>query len=417
MARRPAACCLAALGALVVALAACGGPQPADTRPLLVPVGQGPVAATVTDLAMSADAGTAVAVTSAENIVLAQPTASADSGSQDSDLILVDIASGAVTEVPEPRAEGTYVQATSPDISADGRVVVYVAAVRDAADDRDPDPRVMRWDRDRDELADLGGAFVSLVQRPSLSADGGTAAFVAGRGVDARMHVWEAASGAATAIGDPEPPDGESGDHLNGSLSPDGRWLAFHAAIWNPGEPQRTGAYLLDRDTGAFTHLDTTLSVPYDDMTPIVSEGGRLAVTLAFSGDPTTADQGRGVWLHDLGAGTSRLVTALGDDTPAAGEHGEPRLSRDGSTLAFYSASPDLLAGDTNGATADVVVYRLAEETLTLASVDARGRQAGLWSSYPALSHDGRVLAWAGLGNLGGGPGAQRPNIYLRTLP
>ena len=70
-----------------------------------------------------------------------------------------------------------------------------------------------------------------------------------------------------------------------------------------------------------------------------------------------------------------------------------PAISADGRFVAFTSFANDLVPGDTNSAQ-DVFVRDLAAGTTTRVSVDSAGNQ-GLWSSYqPSISADGRFVSF-----------------------
>lgn len=134
---------------------------------------------------------------------------------------------------------------------------------------------------------------------------------------------------------------------------------------------------------------------------PALSGDGRR---VAFSTSASTLTPGVSgtstvnVVLRDLGTGTNTLVST---DTAGQGVGGSrPVLSEDGSRLAFYSFSAQLVAGDTNGLW-DIFVYEVATAALRRVSVTASGgeRNQGLESASrvvsPSLSGDGRYVAFA----------------------
>ncbi|MDP9386901.1 MAG: Ig-like domain-containing protein [Actinomycetota bacterium] len=79
---------------------------------------------------------------------------------------------------------------------------------------------------------------------------------------------------------------------------------------------------------------------------------------------------------------------------------GQPSVSFDGRYVAFDSAASNLVL-DTNGA-GDVFVRDVVSGVTTRVSVDSSGRQAtGAWSERPAISGDGRYVAFdSGAANL-----------------
>ena len=55
------------------------------------------------------------------------------------------------------------------------------------------------------------------------------------------------------------------------------------------------------------------------------------------------------VYVRDRAAGVTTLESVASDGTPADGGSGFPRISADGSVVAFSSDATNLVPGDTNG--------------------------------------------------------------------
>ena len=68
-------------------------------------------------------------------------------------------------------------------------------------------------------------------------------------------------------------------------------------------------------------------------------------------------------------------------------------VSADGRYVAFSSFASNLVAGDTNDIT-DVFVRDTAARTTTRVSVDSAGNQSDSGGSDPAMSPDGRYVAF-----------------------
>ncbi len=73
-----------------------------------------------------------------------------------------------------------------------------------------------------------------------------------------------------------------------------------------------------------------------------------------------------------------------------------PSISADGRWIAFVSSASDLVAGDTNG-TADIFVYDRLTEKFERVSVASDGTQANAASARPAISANGRFVAFESL--------------------
>ena len=113
--------------------------------------------------------------------------------------------------------------------------------------------------------------------------------------------------------------------------------------------------------------------------------------------DPFRPDDNLDVFVRDLSAGTTTLVsvnaagTAAGNRTSDGGT-----LSPDGTKVVFDSYADNLVGGDTNGPwTEDAFVRDLVTGTTTLVSVTAGGTSGNGQSGDPQFSPDGRLVAFA----------------------
>lgn len=195
-----------------------------------------------------------------------------------------------------------------------------------------------------------------------------------------------------------------------------------------------SAAGLVDGDTNGkrdvFVHLPdglltTRVSVATgggqaqgDSYDPDLSGDGRLVVFTSSAANLVAGD-GNGaldVFLHDRLAGSTLRVSTRADGGQAAGDSSEPVLSRDGLAVAFVSAAPDLVDGDGNGVTRDVFVKRLDTQAVLLASVQADGTQVRAESNQPAISGDGRFVAFVCVGPLLPGDGNNKPDVYVKDL-
>src|SRR5438132_1692287 len=100
------------------------------------------------------------------------------------------------------------------------------------------------------------------------------------------------------------------------------------------------------------------------------------------------------LWGRSAGAQTTeRVSVASGGTTEGNDTSLGSALSADGRFVAFDSAATDLVAGDTNGVS-DVFVHDRQTGTTERVSVASDGTQGNNASSYPALSADGRFVAF-----------------------
>jgi Tol biopolymer transport system component len=94
--------------------------------------------------------------------------------------------------------------------------------------------------------------------------------------------------------------------------------------------------------------------------------------------------------------GTTERVSVASDGTQAnniSGRRGAPAASADGRVVVFDSLASNLVAGDTN-AFDDIFVRDRASGTTQRVSVSSRGAQGDNISSSPAISGDGRLVAF-----------------------
>ncbi len=122
------------------------------------------------------------------------------------------------------------------------------------------------------------------------------------------------------------------------------------------------------------------------------------------------------VFLHDLSTGETTLVSRATDGTPGNGTSRTPMLSGDGRYLAFVSSADNLVPGDTNAWT-DVFVRDLETGTTARVSIATDGTQGNGFSKTPALSSDGRFVAFESYAtNLVAGDANEESDIFLRDL-
>lgn len=128
---------------------------------------------------------------------------------------------------------------------------------------------------------------------------------------------------------------------------------------------------------------------------PGISADGRF---LAFSSQATNlvADDTGGienVFVADVASGAIELISR-GIDGPANGVSSFARLSGDGRYVVFQSRASNLVPDDANGAT-DVFLYDRVSHEMRRVSVGSDGAAGDGPSITPAISDDGRYVAFA----------------------
>lgn len=127
-----------------------------------------------------------------------------------------------------------------------------------------------------------------------------------------------------------------------------------------------------------------------------ISADGRLVAFYSFASDLVAGDANfsSDIFVRDRQTGLTTRVSVASDATEANGASFNPSISADGRFVAFYSVASNLVAGDTNNAI-DVFVHELQTGLTTRVSVSSLGAQSNGESLNPALSADGRFVAFA----------------------
>ena len=99
------------------------------------------------------------------------------------------------------------------------------------------------------------------------------------------------------------------------------------------------------------------------------------------------------IFVHDRDTGTTTRVSVDSGGTGGNSPSDSPDISADGRYVTFSSTASNLVAGDTNAAE-DVFVHDRDTGTTTRISVDSAGNEGDGASTQPAISDDGRYVAF-----------------------
>ena len=202
------------------------------------------------------------------------------------------------------------------------------------------------------------------------------------------------------------------------ALSADGRYIAFWSQADNlvPGDTNATDdVFIRDLQTGQVERVSIAAGggqgnglaqrslVPWAGP-PALSVNGRY---VAFWSDadnlvPDDTNATDDVFIHDRQTGLTERLSVASGGAQADGPSGWPAISADGRYVAFSSAAANLVPGDTNQSWDIFVRDRETGETRRV-SLAADGAQANNSSDIPAISADGRFIAFSSsAGNLVG---------------
>jgi Tol biopolymer transport system component len=212
------------------------------------------------------------------------------------------------------------------------------------------------------------------------------------------------------------------------AISADGQRVAFISSATNLTTNTLTGdfhAYLCNVAAGVTQLLDADtngVGVGVSSTTaPALSADGHVVV---FDSAKLLNDNrclARDVFARDVAAGATDLISARHPALPSQTPDGISSLtplsvSSNGQFVAFYSDADDLVSNDTNGYR-DVFVRDLVLGTNYLVSVNTNGFAGDGFSTAPAISGNGRYVAftsWAD--DLAPGDTNRSQNVFVRDL-
>ena len=218
--------------------------------------------------------------------------------------------------------------------------------------------------------------------------------------------------------------DGTQGDDesVRPSISADGQVIAFHSKAGNlvPGDTNDKNDvfvhYLTSGETRRISLRSDGSEVNAGSYSPSVSADGRY---VSFDSDarlrPDDTNTSRDIYRVDLHTGELTLVSVASGGTVANDDSSDSSISGDGRFIAFWSSATNLVAGDRNGKT-DVFVHDTHTGVTRRVSVSTNGVESNDNSYSPAISDDGRYVAFdSKASNLAPG-GASGQEIYVHAL-
>ena len=190
------------------------------------------------------------------------------------------------------------------------------------------------------------------------------------------------------------------------AVNGNGRIVAFTSFADNlvPGDSNDTeDVFVHDRATGRTERVSVASDGGQGNdasMEPAVTGDGRIVVFSSRAANLVPGDHNGtfDVFMHDRVTGRTERVSAASDGTQGNDHSSRPAVSVDGRIVTFESSADNLVAGDSNGS-GDVFVHDRATGGTELVSVARDGSQAAGPSLGPALSGDGRIVAFQDTAN------------------
>lgn len=371
-----------------------------------------------------------------------------------SDVFLYDRQTDSVTLISQNFSKSGSATGASlnPVISFDGNFVAFISnannLVGSMASNTDSINNIFVWERTTGNISlvsrdDTGKSGIRASSAPSISDDGSRIAFQTQSQLlptdsSARpdVYVWTRSTGALThlsrnRIGTISRTVGADAPVISG----DGKYVAFASLYSNLAASDTNGVqdiFLWQQETDTVINLTTSGNAA--SSSPVISrDGSRVAFVSDATNFATDTNGVRDVFVWTRSpenplAGTIQLAsvnatnTNSGNTIPGAiglnlGSQ-NPVLSRDGQTLAFTSASTDLVAGDTNNKV-DVFARDLTANTnqTVLVSQSSTGTLSDGDSGNITLSADGKRIAFTSLGtNLVSGDTNGLQDIFVRDI-
>jgi len=376
------------------------------------------------DPQISAD-GSTIAFISWASDLLATPTTSQNN------IFVYDVASGETTLVTKGPGSGGNVASRDPRLSADGSTIVFYSYATNLL----ATPTTSR----NTFVYDVATGVTTLVSAgpgnggngfsgdASISADGTKIAFVS-RATDllatpttgnGNVFVYDVATGETTLV-TTGPGNGGNSYCWEPRISADGSTITFISwATDLLATPTTSGSnvFVYDVASGETTLVTTGPgnggnSYCWD---PQISADGSTITFISWATDllatPTTGSGN--VFVYDVATGEANLVTT-GPGNGGNDESYGPRISADGTTIAFTSDATDLTA-DLVSNHRNVFVYDVTSDSVMLLSKSPSVVDRG--SNWPSISANGRTIAFSsGISDF---PGAEteggRANIFLWT--
>ncbi len=208
------------------------------------------------------------------------------------------------------------------------------------------------------------------------------------------------------------------------SISADGLQVAFQSNAANLGAVDGNGVHdVYLRDLSNFSTelisvgLGGAAANGVSDFPDLSADGNRVA----FYSDADDLVTGDGnamadIFVRDRALQQTVRVSVASGGGEANGPSFSPAISGDGRWVAFVSVADNLVAADVNGLP-DVFVHDLLTGITALVSVSAGGLQANGANYTPTLSFDGRYLAFrSAANNLVSGDSNGQHDIIWRDL-
>ena len=423
---------VAAVSLLFLAVPANAYAPPGATQLVSVAL-NGPADGHSTWLAMSDDGKHVAFSSGARNLVPVDTNPAPD-------LFVRDLESGK-TELISRSSSGEQGlgESSYPSISSDGRVVAFWSKAPNLVpEDINSHGDVFVHDRvsgstEPVSISSSGSLGDAESTSSAISADGRYVAFssqatnlVPGdTNGHADVFLRDRLGGTTVLVSAPAGGSAGNGRSTAPAISADGTFVAFASYASNlvPGDTNGLAdVFVANTVTGAIervslssdgTQGNATSDQSHDLIPPAISSDGRYVAFSSQASNLVPADTngrplgllvltntqaaGRDVFVRDRATGTTERVSVDSDGIEGNSRSWSPALSGDGRLVAFRSNASSLVPGDTNATSDEFLRDRLLGTTERV-SVSSAGEQqtghVGHDHLYPSISADGRMIAF-----------------------
>lgn len=355
------------------------------------------------------------------------------------DVFVRDTLAGTTTQVSLNNVgNGGVLSSVQPAISGDGRYVAFASQQPFVAGDNNTshdvflrDTQTATTSRISVDSAEIGANLGGL--NPSVSSDAHFVAFdslsdnlVTGdENVTWDTFVRDTQLGLTTRISVSSAGIEGNNTSKKASISSNGQYVAYASRASNLVADDGNAVsdiFVRDRTAGTTSRisLDSDDNQGNDDSEDAAISGdGRY---VAYRSDATNLVVGDGngvsdIFVRDRDTGTTKRVSMDTAGLQANAASDTPAISGDGRYIAFRSSASNLVADDTNGLD-DIFVHDQVAGTTIRVSLDAVGTQADGMSDSPSVSADGRYLAYSSdASNLVSSDVNGQRDIVLKAIP
>lgn len=191
-----------------------------------------------------------------------------------------------------------------------------------------------------------------------------------------------------------------NGGSVTAAVSSDGTHIAFSSSATNlSGGTHNTSDVFVRDNTREATDLVSKAGNGANangrSLAPSISADGQVIAFQSLASNLSSNDTNGvdDIYVHDRRTGQTSRVSVSTSNVQGNAASSDPAISADGRYVAYTSQASNLVSGDTNGTT-DVFVYDRIGRVTTRASVGTTGVEGNGASRNPSISRDGAKVAF-----------------------